>query len=125
MLGSKWKKFGPPAGSSSGIQFAIMTSREGETGSRKKYTSVLSATGSLLMRGRFPVARGESGRRQHQGREGETQDARVTERGMSILLLSFFLRGRGPTGRAACAPGYPREASEVRAAVPAGFTAGA
>src|SRR6187549_3669359 len=44
MFGSKWKKFGPPAGSSSGIQLPMSTRRDGSTGSRKKYTSVLSAT---------------------------------------------------------------------------------
>src|SRR6187200_3395515 len=51
MFGSKWKKFGPPAGSSSGIQLPMSTRRDGSTGSRKKYTSVLSATGSFEIAG--------------------------------------------------------------------------
>src|SRR5215471_12308538 len=51
MFSPKWEKFGPPAGSSSGIQLAIRTRRDGSAGSRKKYVSVLSATGSFEMPG--------------------------------------------------------------------------
>src|SRR5213593_409993 len=42
-----WKKFGPPAGSSSGMKFERIVTFEVSTGSTNAYRSVLSATGSF------------------------------------------------------------------------------